>query len=367
MKPFRIFIVVQPGLEDVAEQEIKALGYKDLVRIKGGFFLFGHLSTVMKLNFACRCISRVLIEIAEFEAKSFAQLENHLQQINWQDYLEAQNVCIHVSSYQSGLYHEKAIAERVINSLSDVFNKTITVVGSPDEENTQLIVVYAKHDKFTVRMDTSGAHLHKRGYGICKEDAPLRETLACGMLYAAGWIEQFNQLHDPMCGSGTIAIEAALMAKKVPWCEFREFAFQKWKTFQPDVYAKLKKELLNNVIEQPTVTVSAGDIDGKSVNSAKINAHKANQDDFITFSIARLGENSVDKNCTVVTNPPWGKRMGVDSIQTIWYELFNMSRRGQGVYFILPETQEHEFSHTYKTMLRFEAGGIKVKFIKLEE
>jgi putative N6-adenine-specific DNA methylase len=367
MKPYRIFVVVQPGLEDVAEQEIKALGYSDLVRIKGGFFLFGHLSTVMKLNFACRCISRVLIEIAEFEAKSFAQLENHLKQIIWQDYLDAQDVCIHVSSYQSGLYHEKAIAERVINSLSDIFSKTITVMGSPDDENTQLIVVYAKHDKFTVRMDSTGAHLHKRGYGICKEDAPLRETLVCAMLHAAGWTELFNQLHDPMCGSGTVGIEAALMAKKIPWCEFREFSFQKWNIFQQDVFDKVRKELLSKVVQHPDVAISAGDMESKAINSAKINAHKAGMGDSILFNVARLGENSIDRNCTVVTNPPWGKRIGIDSIQTIWHELFNMSKRGQGVYFILPETQESEFSYTYKTMLRFEAGGIKVKFIKLEE
>jgi len=367
MKPYRIFTVVQPGLEDIAEKEIQALGYNDLVRIKGGFFLTGHLSTVMKLNFACRCISRVLIEISEFEAKSFTHLENHLSEIPWQDFLSTQNVCIHVSSYQSGLYHEKAIAERLINTLSDTFRKTITVVGSPDEENTQLIVVYAKHDKFTVRIDTSGANLHKRGYGLLKEDAPLRETLACAMLYAAGWTESFQNLHDPMCGSGTIAIEAALMARRIPWCEYREFAFQKWSIFKQDIFDKVRKELMGKVIEQPSVTVVASDMDGKSITSAKINMHKADLEDAITFNLAKLSEKSVDRNCVIVTNPPWGKRLGIDSIQTLWNEFSYISRRGQGVYFILPETQEAEFEYTYKTMLRFEAGGIKVKYIKLED
>ncbi len=371
MKPYRIFVVVQPGLEDIAEREIQALGYKDLVRIKGGFFLFGHQSTVMKLNFACRCISRVLIEIAEFEAKSFSQLEHCLNQVNWQDFLSKQNVCIHVSSYQSGLYHEKAISERVINTLSDVFKKTITVVGSPDEENTQLIVVYAKHDKFTIRMDTSGAHLHKRGYGIYKEDAPIRETIACAMLYAAGWPELYNQLHDPLCGSGTIAIEAALLAKKIPWCEYREFAFQRWSIFNQELFDKVRTELIGKMVEHPTVTIFASDMDSKSVNSARLNSEQAKLNDSIQFSVARLNENYIDKNSIVVTNPPWGKRIetgvGIDSIQTIWHELFNVYRRGQGVFFILPETQEAEFSYTYKTLLRFEAGGIKVKYIRLEE
>lgn len=367
MKPYSIFVVVQPGLEDIAEKEINTLGYKDLARIKGGFFLKGHLSTVMKINFACRCISRVLIEIAEFEAKSFSQLEKHFADVHWQDYISDQNVCIHVNSYQSELYHEKAIAERLINSLSSIFKKKIIVMGSPDEDNTQLIVVYAKHDKFTVRMDTTGAHLHKRGYGILKEDAPLRETLACAMLYAAGWNENFFYLHDPMCGSGTIAIEAALMAKKIPWCEFRTFAFQNWNIFKQDVYDKVRADLLKEIFNCELLSIQACDMNGKAITSAKINSHKAKTEDCIDFCVARLSEKSIDRNFTIVTNPPWGKRMGTDSIQTIWNELNYVSKRGQDVYFILPETQEREFEYTYKTVLRFEAGGIKVKFIKLED
>lgn len=371
MKPYRIFVVVQPGLENLAEREIQALGYDDFARIKGGIFLTGHLSTVMKINFACRCISRVLIEIADFEARSFSQLEHQFNQINWQDYISDQKVSIRVSSYQSELYHEKAISERLINTLSHTFRKTITVVGSPDEDNTQLIIVYVKHDKFTIRMDTSGAHLHKRGYGLLKEEAPLRETLACAMLYTAGWPDHYNHLHDPMCGSGTIAIEAALIAGKVPWCEFREFAFQKWSIFKQEVYDKIRKELIDKTMSNPDFTIIAGDYDGKAVESARLNAQKANVDDFISFMTERLSENSIDKNSIVITNPPWGKRIetgiGIDSIQTIWRELHNISRRSQGAYLILPETQEREFGYTYKTLLNFDAGGIKVKFIKLEE
>jgi len=367
MKPYSIFVVVQPGLEEIAEKEINALGYEDLARIKGGFFLKGHLSTVMKLNFACRCISRVLIEIAEFEARSFSQLEKQFNQVGWQDFLTDQNVCIHVSSYQSELYHEKAIEERLINSLADVLTKPVTVVGSPDENNTQLIAVYAKHDKFVVRMDTSGAHLHKRGYGIMKEEAPLRETLACAMLYVTGWNEFFFNLCDPMCGSGTIAIEAALMAKRLPWTEFRTFALQKWNIFKQEIFDKVRTELMKNAMGSDLISISAGDMDGKTIASAKINARKAQSEASINFNLARLSEKSIDRNFTVITNPPWGKRMGMDSIQTIWNELNYVAKRGQNVYFILPETQKREFEYTYQTLLRFDAGGINVKFIKLEE
>jgi putative N6-adenine-specific DNA methylase len=366
MKPFKIMVVVQPGLEEIAEKEINALGYRDLNRIKGGFFLKGHLSTVMKLNFACRCISRVLIEIAEFDAGSFSQLEKQFTQIPWQDYLSGQNVCIRVSSFRSKLYHEKAIAERLINSLSDTFGKPIIVVGSPNDDNTQLIVIHAKQDVFTVRMDSSGAHLHKRGYGLFKEDAPLRETLTCAMLYTVGWGEKVFNLHDPMCGSGTIATEAALMAKKVPLCEFREFAFQKWSFFQQEMYDKLRHEMLHNIIDSPAVKIVATDIDEKAISSAQANATKASVTELIDFRTDELNEKFIDTKFTVVTNPPWGKRISAEQIHAVWNKLHTLTKRGQAVYLILPEIQERVIQYRFRTILRFEAGGIKVKFIKLE-
>jgi putative N6-adenine-specific DNA methylase len=374
MKPYRIFAVVQPGLEEIAEQEINALGYRDLVRIKGGFFLNGHLSTVIKLNLACRCLSRVLIEIAEFEAKSFSHLEKQFGQINWQDYLEKQNVCIHVSSYQSALYHEKAIAERLIDSLADILGRQITVVGSPDEEQTQLISIYAKHDKFTVRMDTTGVHLHKRGYGTRKEDAPLRETLACAMLYAIGWKESELELCDPMCGSWTIPIEAALMAKGTLWSEFRNFSFQEWKFYQPEVFDKIRNDLIKKTgyrpapvkLVSPLVKITGSDLDEKALHSAQANADQAGVAYLIDFSVADLHEIKVDRKAVVVTNPPWGKRLEDDKIKAVWRDLHNLSTRGQKVYLLLPEIQSGGFTYPHKTLLRFEAGGIKVKFIKLE-
>jgi putative N6-adenine-specific DNA methylase len=366
MKPFTILAVVQPGLEEIAEREINALGYRDLDKIRGGIFLKGHQSTIFKLNLACRTISRVLIEIAEFEAHSFSQLEQQFGQIPWQDFLTEQNVCIRVSSFQSSLYHEQAIADRLIDSLSRILKKTMTIVGSPDEPDTQLIVVHAKHDVFTIRMDTSGAHLHKRGYGTFKEDAPLRETVACAMLQAMGWKESVFNLCDPMCGSGTIPIEAALLAKQIPLSEFREFAFQAWPSFQPDVFAKLRQGFLSKVKLQPETLIRASDISSKAIQSARANAKAAGVAEMIEFSNSALSKISLDKNSAVVTNPPWGIRLEDDSIRLIWKELHSMVKQGLQVYLLLPELQKTEFRYKYTTLLQFSSGAIKVSFTRLE-
>lgn len=129
MKPYELLVVVQPGLEKMAEKELRELGYNDLCIIRGGILLKGHQSTIMKLNLACRCISRVLIGLAEFTAKSFADLETELEQIPWQDYLKDQNICVRVTSRQSSLYHERAIEERLLATLSCILGKTIFLLA----------------------------------------------------------------------------------------------------------------------------------------------------------------------------------------------------------------------------------------------
>ncbi len=366
MKPYSILAVVQPGLEEIAQSELNALGYCDLERMRGGFFLKGHQSTVMRLNFCCRTLSRVLIGIAEFEARSFTQMEKQLRDVPWQDYLNSQKLCIRVMSYQSELYHEKAIEERLIDSLAQIMGRAVTVVGSPDEEGTQLISVYARHDRFTIRMDSSGAHLHKRGYGIHKEDAPLRETLACAMLRSIGWNETVRHLCDPLCGSGTIPIEAALTAKNIPLSEFRSFAFQRWNCYQNEIEAKIRTELNAKIIDNPKVTILASDRDEKALASALANAKQAGVEELIRFKQAAFSKNNIDRIFDVITNPPWGVRLRAGSLAKLYNELSDLAARGQNTYLILPATQQQGFRHPYSVKLRFEAGGIKVKFIKLE-
>jgi len=366
MKPFNLFVVVQPGLEDIVLQELNALGYRNAGRIKGGFFLKGHLSTVIKLNINCRCASRIFIDIAEFEAKSFSQLEKRFARVGWNDYLSDQNICLHVNSFQSLLYHEKAIAERLLHSLSERFGRVVNLVSSPDEENTQLINIRVKHDLFTVRMDTSGAHQHKRGYGRYKQDAPLRETVAAGLMHKTRWGVKYALMADPLCGSGTIAIEAALIAKKIPSCEFRSFAFQKFAIFDPDTYNKVRNEAWDNVIENPSVSILASDIDVKAVESAQRNAERAGVSDIIDFKVCPVGKINLDKACSVITNPPWGKRISDNSIHEVWAELKRFATQGSDVYFLLPEMLKSALYYKYQTLLRFRAGDIKVEFVKLE-
>lgn len=366
MKPYRIFVVVQPGLENFAEREIISLGYKDLHRIKGGFFLYGHMSTIMKLNFGCRTISRVLIDIAEFEATSFSQLQKHFKNIPWQEYILNQNICIRVTSYQCKLYHEKAIADRLIASLSEIMGKSISVTKSPDDTNTQLIIVYAKHDRFIIRLDSSGSHLHKRGYGLYKESAPLRETIASAMLDSIRWQEKVFSIHDPMCGSGTIAIEAAVKAKNIPLCEFRQYAFQKWDCFDDVVFNKVRNELINGIKENINVTIKASDIDENALNAAIANAKLATVAHLIDFSHQSVFDSIFDKSTTLITNPPWGKRVHLDNTKSLYNLMTNLSKIIENVYLLIPKLSAKSHFSNYHPLLNIKSGTIPLELIRLD-
>ncbi len=366
MKPYTLLAVIQPGLEEIAREEIIALGYQDLGMVRGGIFLKGHLSTVIRLNLFCRTLSRVLIEIDQFEAKSFSQLEKQFSHTDWKSYVGDRKVCIRASCFRSALYHEKAVSERLIASLAKALGKPIDVVGSPDEDNTQLIVIHAVQDVFTIRMDSSGAHLHKRGYGICKEDAPLRETVAAALLYRIGWPTSVNYLFDPMCGSGTIPIEAALMAQNKTLHAMRDFSFKHWQTFQPEVFAKIAEESDAHSLSTMQVHIVGSDYDAKAIRSAKANAETAGVSGSISFGVSALSEINIDKKFMVLTNPPWGKRINDGSVRRIWQVLSDQAVKGSSVHLLLPEIQESEFPYPFSTLLSFSSGDIRVKLIKLE-
>jgi putative N6-adenine-specific DNA methylase len=366
MKPYRIFVVVQPGLEPFAEQEIHALGYQDLVSIKGGFFLYGHLSAVLRLNYACRTITRVLIEIAQFTARSFSQLESEFRKIDWKQFISIQDVCIRVTSYECALYHEKAISERLINSLSHSLLRTIHVVGSPDEPHTQFISVYGKQDRFVIRMDTTGAHLHKRGYGICKENAPLRETVAAAMLIASDWNPITEKLYDPMCGSGTIPLEAAMLAKRIPIFTHRSFSVQNWTNWQPIIHDRIVNDLTMDSAQVSPSPLMASDINAKAIDSAKQNAVRAGVYKLIDFENIALGKKSIDKDTVIITNPPWGKRISAAEISSIWKALYSYHRTARGVYLTLPAEQAGRFPYAYRELFAYSAGEITIKFVRLK-
>jgi len=200
------------------------------------------MESIARANLWMRTASRVIVRIAEFRARTFFELERHARKIAWERVLQpGQPVAMRVTCKKSKLYHTDAVAERLAASIErrlGAESRLQASEGSVDDEPErdtpaeQLFVVRMFKDECTVSADTSGALLHLRGYRQALAKAPLRETLAAGLLMGSGWTGQ-THLTDPMCGSGTIPIEGALMARRMAPGIKRRFSFLEWPGVSP--------------------------------------------------------------------------------------------------------------------------------------
>ena len=300
----------------------------------GGIEFPASLSDLYRANLHLRTASRVLLRLGEFYAAAFSELRKKASRLPWEQYLSpGQPVVLRVTCHKSKLYHSDAVAERVAGAIADRLgqpspyttkrgdDETVDTTRRVISAHAQLSVVRLVHDKCTISVDSSGAPLHQRGYRLATAKAPLRETLAAAMLFASGW-DMASPLLDPFCGSGTIAIEAAMIARNIPPGRARRFAFMDWPNFD----AALWQSLLENVetrddsprseAERDRASlppIIASDRDAGAVEAAKANAARAGVADEIGFS--RRAVSAIEPPLFpgwIVTNPPYGVRVSGD-------------------------------------------------------
>jgi putative N6-adenine-specific DNA methylase len=319
------FAVAAPGLEGLTTLELLRL---DLLPAQvtsadkpvstlprpdaGGVVFRGDLEALYRANLYLRTASRVLARVGTFfYATTFSDLRDKASRLPWERFIHpGQPVDIHVTCHKSKLYHSDGVAERIAGAIYDHMGKESHIEKSVDEEATdqsQLVVIRLYKDQVTVSMDSSGELLHRRGYRQAVAKAPLRETLAAAMLMASGWDKQ-SPLLDPFCGSGTIPIEAALMALGIPPGLNRRFAFMDW----PGYDEVLWKSLLADVKPLPAAELSifGSDRDAGAVQMARENAERAGVAESIQFECQAVSAiHPPQQPGWVVTNPPYGVRV----------------------------------------------------------
>jgi putative N6-adenine-specific DNA methylase len=294
-----VLVVCPPGLEDLVANELVDLGAKRRRIHKGAVATDLTTRQLYAANRSLRCATRVLVRVAGFTARSFADLQRRLGEVDWSSWLaEGARPAYRVTSRGSQLVHTGAIEERFAAAMG---------AGYPDGPE-QLVVVRVSRDRFTVSVDSSGAPLHMRGWRQATAKAPLRESVAAGMLLAAGW-DPTTPLVDPMCGSGTIAIEAALLAAGRAPGAGRTFAFQQWPSFEPGTWASVTASPEDPVAALPAIVGS--DRDAGAVEAARSNAERAGVADLVEFRQAPISDLEAPGEGPghLVTNPPWGGRL----------------------------------------------------------
>ena len=235
-RPQEFYVVTLPGLESLCRNELAALDDppSELILSKGGVSFKGRLTSCYQANLMCRTASRVLMRIQQFKARYFDELEERVRSVPWELYLKVKApLKVRVSVRQSKLYHSQAVSERILKAISERLTHQGPMPADDDRESlAQCLWARLQDDRIVLSLDSSGDPLHKRGIKTIGGRAPLRETLAAGALIQAGF-DGDTVLCDPMCGSGTFALEAAMIVKQIPPGGQRPFAFMDWPAFRP--------------------------------------------------------------------------------------------------------------------------------------
>ena len=310
------------GLEEVLAKELIDLGANDVQIQRRAVSFTGNQALLYKVNLCCRTASRILKPIMTFNASNADEVYEQVKKINWSNYLEVDSTfAIDSTVYSEQFRHSKFVTYRVKDAIVDYFTEKCDRRPTVSVSNPQLTInVHISHKQCTLSLDSSGESLHKRGYRVDQTEAPLNESLAAGMLLLAGWDGQTNFV-DPMCGSGTLLIEAALIALNIPPGIYRkEFAFEKWNDFDEDLFDTLYND---DSYERPfDFHIYGSDISPRAIKIAEENIKAAGLSKHIDLKIIPIQKlEPSTENCLLVTNPPYGERITSNDIFKLYADL----------------------------------------------
>ncbi len=309
------------GLEGVLAEELKNLGAKDIEPAKRAVYFKGDKKIIYKANYQLRTAVRILKEIYTFQFRSVEDYYNKCKNVKWEEIFSInQTFVIHSTVANSKEFTNSMFASlKAKDAISDYFRDKF---GRRPYVNTKepdiVINMHITDKRCFISLDSSGDSLHIRGYKTLIGEAPLSEVLAAGMILLSGWKGETDFL-DPMCGSGTLPIEAALIATNTPPGAFRDhYTFKNWNDFDPELFKKVKEEIKPREFKK---TVYASDLLIRNINAARINAKKAKVIDTIVFEATSIKNLKKQLNgATIIINPPYGERIEVEEIEKL-YEL----------------------------------------------
>lgn len=372
-------VICPPGLEFITREEMAALGVNTIApdpRTAEAGVIEGEttLEQVYALNLHLRSAARVLIRLGSFNAAAFSELHKKASRLAWKHYLRAgSKVVVRVSTHGSKLYHKKGIAERVLRAASDAIGAEVKagqVVDDEPEKQAILVMVRIVRDFCTVSIDSSGEHLHRRGYRLASAKAPIRENLAAAMVLASGWPGHVP-LVDPFCGSGTIPIEAALIAARVPPGWNRTFAFEAWPGFDAVRWTEVRKKAQRAVVAQVPV-IQGADRDAGAIKAASENAERAGVADKIAWSRRSISDLSLpDSPGWIVTNPPYGERIkGGPDMRNLYARMGSVWReraKSWNIYLLSGSPRlTGQLGVSCRRVAGFNNGGLPVVFMQIE-
>jgi len=309
----RFFATAAKGVEPVLAGELRALGMRDVVEETGGVRFFGELEAAYRANLWLRTANRVLMTLREFNCPSEQALYDGVRKIDWRRHLTSKmTLAVDANVRSSTMKHSKYAALKTKDAIVDQLREKTGSRPSVDLENPDLrINVHIDRNHCTLSLDTSDESLHKRGYRTAGLEAPLKETLAAALVCFTEW-DMKSPFIDPMCGSGTIVIEAALKAANIaPGLIRKTFGFQQWLNFDKNLWDSLVNQAEGLRKPKPQAPIRGYDISGKAISAAMENARAATVGPFVPFIRKDIKDLEPPPGPgVIIVNPPYGERLG---------------------------------------------------------
>jgi putative N6-adenine-specific DNA methylase len=368
--PLALFAACAPGLEPLLLEEARSMGLEGAEAVPGGVTFGGDFEAIMRANLELGLASRVLVRVAHFRATHLAELAKKAERVDWGRWVQpGADVTVHATARRSRLYHTGAIAERVARAAGAAGGDA----PSAGERGTLEVHARFDSDRCTLSLDTSGEPLHRRGYRLATAKAPLREDLARALVLVSGW-DRRSPFVDPLMGSGTIVIEAALLARGLPPAHLRErFAFMGFAPFDMEAWARVRTGALERALPSLPFAIHGRDRNAGAVEAAAGNAERAGVRADVELVLAPLGAwpwtaDEAPPRGALVTNPPHGRRIGrADALVPLYQRLGKAVRALPPEWRVALVVSDRRLALRtglpLQTALLTDQGGTKVRFL----
>ncbi len=299
------------GLEEVLAQELIELGANDVQLERRAVSFRGDKALLYRANFCLRTAIRILVPIVSFKAKDTDELYQQLRRLDWSQYMKVDSTfAIDATVYSDAFRNSRFVTYRAKDAIADYWVENAHKRPNVSTQTPDLLFnIHIAKEQVTLSLDSSGESLHKRGYRVATTEAPINEVLAAGMLLLAGWKGQ-SDFYDPMCGSGTLLIEAALIARNIAPGVFRQsFAFEQWPDFDSDLWSDIYND--DSQEREFEHTIYGSDASFYAIQQAAKNIKSAGVQKDIELKQIRIEELKpiADTNALVMLNPPYGERL----------------------------------------------------------
>ncbi len=370
MEKIKLAAISAFGLEAVVKRELNDLGYEDVLTDNGWMYFDAEVADIPRANVNLRCADRVMLVMGQFEAYSFEELFDKTYDLPWEKWITKNGkFTVKGKSVKSKLYSTPDCQAIVKKAVSKKLCEEYEVDWMPETGAEFTILISIHKDVATVSIDTTGARegLFKRGYREKSMEAPLKETMAAALVKLSFWNKE-RVLYDPLCGSGTIAIEAAMIGRNIAPGLNRSFASQSWPIVKDEYWKNAKTDARKKIDLKSDIRIYASDISRKAIEIAKGNAIEAGVDDCIEFFVKDIMNvrEPMCPNGILITNPPYGERIGEDNdIQKIHKKLgqvFGKNKTWSSYIITSVESFEKDFGRKADRKRKLFNGDVRVDY-----